>query len=87
MKAIDDAIAVLPEDKRKNPAFILQTINGLLDTANSEYGAAIAKNKIVEDIDYQDSRGFVLYAQELYGGIAEQMSKKIPKLTKKLKQQ
>ncbi|MDJ0693841.1 hypothetical protein [Mastigocoleus sp. MO_188.B34] len=85
MKAIDDAIAVLPEDKRKNPAFILQTINGLLDTANSEYGAAIAKDKIVEDIEYQDSRGFVLYAQELYDGIAEQMTKNNPQANKEIK--
>ncbi|MEO0967980.1 MAG: hypothetical protein AAFX80_06435 [Cyanobacteria bacterium J06639_18] len=77
--------AVLPEDKRKNPAFILQIINGLLDTATSEYGAAIAKNKIVEDIDYQDSRGFVLYAQELYSGIAEQMSKNNPQTNKEIK--
>lgn len=85
MKAIDDAIAAVPEDKRNSPAFILQTINGLLDTANSEYGAAIAKNKIVEDIEYQDSRGFVLYAQDLYARISGQMAKEYPQADKEIK--
>ncbi len=84
MKAIDDAIATVPEEKRNNPAFILQTINGLLDTANSEYGAAIANNKIVENIEYQDSRGFVLYAQELYTSISDQMTKDYPQAHKEI---
>ena len=56
MEAIDNVIAAVPEDKRNNPAFVLQTINGLLDTANSEYGAAIAKNKIVEAIESEEAK-------------------------------
>jgi Helix-hairpin-helix motif len=68
--AIDGAIAVLPDSQRSNPKFVLQVINGLLDTANSEYGAAISDGKIREAIEYQDSRGFVIYAGELYGKIA-----------------
>jgi hypothetical protein len=59
--AIDGAIAALPEDQRSDPKF---------DTANSEYGAAISDGKIKEAIEYQDSRGFVVYAGELYGKIA-----------------
>lgn len=73
--SIDTAIAALPEAQRQSPSFILQVINGLLDTANSEYGAAVANNKIAQIIEYQDSRGFVLYAQELYKAIAPQMEK------------
>jgi Helix-hairpin-helix motif len=68
--AIDGAIAALPEAQRSDPKFVLQVINGLLDTANSEYGAAISDGKIKEAIEYQDSRGFVVYAGELYGKIA-----------------
>jgi Helix-hairpin-helix motif len=68
--AIDGAIDVLPDSQRSNPKFVLQVINGLLDTANSEYGAAISDGKIREAIEYQDSRGFVAYAGELYGKIA-----------------
>jgi len=41
------------------------------------YKAAIANNKFVELIEYQDSRGFVLYAEDLQN-IADQMSQKRP---------
>ncbi len=75
MQSMESAIAALPEPQRKTPKFVLQVINGLLDTANSEYGAAIANGKIAQIIEYQDSRGFVTYANELYKGIFAQMAK------------
>jgi DNA uptake protein ComE-like DNA-binding protein len=78
MQSIDGAIAVLPETQRKSPAFVLQVINGLLDTANSEYGAAITDGKIKAAIEYQDSRGFIVYADTLYQGIAATMAKNSP---------
>jgi DNA uptake protein ComE-like DNA-binding protein len=76
--SIDTAIAALPEAQRKSPAFVLQVINGLLDTANSEYGAAITDGKIKAAIEYQDSRGFIVYAEQLYQGIAATMAKDNP---------
>lgn len=82
MQAIEGAISALPESQRQSPAFVLQVINGLLDTANSEYGAAIANNKIAQVIEYQDSRGFVLYANELYKGISAAMLKTQPEAHK-----
>jgi DNA uptake protein ComE-like DNA-binding protein len=78
MTSIDAAIAALPEAQRKSPDFVLQVINGLLDTANSEYGAAIADGKIKAAIEYQDSRGFIAYADMLYQGIAPTMAKDHP---------
>ncbi len=75
LNAIDSAIAVLPEKQRKDEKFILQVITGLLDTAGAEYDAAIADGKIKEAIEYQDSRGFVLYAGELYNQISPKISK------------
>jgi Helix-hairpin-helix motif len=77
-QAIDLAITALPDAQRKDPKFVLQVINGLLDTANSEYGAAIADGKIKEAIEYQDSRGFIAYANMLYKGIAASMEKDQP---------
>ncbi|WP_009632147.1 ComEA family DNA-binding protein [Synechocystis sp. PCC 7509] len=74
VKSVDNAIAALPEVMRSSPEFVLQVINGLLDTANSEYTAAIANGKISAAIEYQDSRGFVNYAEELYKGISSQVS-------------
>jgi hypothetical protein len=69
----------LPDTQRRSPVFILKVINGLLDTANSEYGAAISNNKITAVIEYQDSRGFLIYAQDLYQTIAPQLQKDNPK--------
>ncbi len=76
--AIDQAIAAVPAEKLQSPETILPVINGLLKTANAEYGAAIANNKIVEVIEYQDSMGFVVYAEQLYQSVAENMSKNNP---------
>ncbi|UBF26775.1 helix-hairpin-helix domain-containing protein [Kovacikia minuta CCNUW1] len=86
MQAVDGAIAVLPENQRTSPNFVLQVINGLLDTANSEYGAAIADGKISQAIEYQDSRGFVAYANTLYKGIAPQVEKENPDVHKVIQQ-
>src|SRR6476469_6605158 len=82
MQAVDGAIAALPEAQRKDPKFVLQVINGLLDTANSEYGAAVANGKIAAIIEYQDSRGFVMYAESLYKDIADQVAKTSPEIDK-----
>jgi Helix-hairpin-helix motif len=82
MTSIDAAIATLPETQRKSPAFVLQVINGLLDTANSEYGAAITDGKIKAAIEYQDSRGFIVYANMLYQGISPAMAKEHPDVHK-----
>ncbi|XHX76757.1 MAG: helix-hairpin-helix domain-containing protein [Stenomitos frigidus ULC029] len=86
MQAVDDAIATLPATQRQSPAFVLQVMNGLLDTANAEYGAAIANGKITQAIEYQDSRGFVAYANELYKGIATQVEKQSPDTHKAIQQ-
>ncbi len=77
-ESIDLAIAALPETQRKDPKFVLQVINGLLETANSEYGASIADGKFKAAIEYQDSRGFIAYANMLYQGIAVSMEKDQP---------
>lgn len=79
MAAIDGAIAKLPAADLQDPKFILPVINGLLDTANSEYGAAIADGKVKEIVEYQDSRGFVTYASTLYGQISAAITKSYSK--------
>ncbi|AHJ31393.1 helix-hairpin-helix domain-containing protein [Nodularia spumigena CS-584] len=78
MQAVDGAIAALPAEQRSKPKFVLQVINELLDAANAEYTAAIADSKIAEPIEYQDSRGFVVYANELYQGISSQVATENP---------
>ncbi|MCP2730056.1 ComEA family DNA-binding protein [Limnofasciculus baicalensis] len=71
MVAVDNAISKLPETQLKSPGFVMKAINGLLDSANSEYGAAISNGKITAAIEYQDSRGFVTYADSLYSSISK----------------
>lgn len=80
--AVDIAIASLPAEQRTKPEFVLQVINGLLDAANAEYGAAVVKGKITEPIEYQDSRGFVVYSNELYKGIFTKMAQVNPEAHK-----
>jgi len=75
---IDGAIEAVPATERQSPEFVLQVINRMLNTAGKEYEAAIADGKITEDVEYQDSRGFVLYAEDLYGNISDQMSQEYP---------
>ena len=82
MDAVDGAIAALPENQRTSPQFVLQVINELLDAANSEYGAAIANGKIAAAIEYQDSRGFVNYANQLFQGISQQLTASNPEANK-----
>lgn len=84
MAAVDKAIAAISETERKSPAFIAQVDNGLLDSASAEYGGAISGNKI-EEIDYQDSRGFVTYAYMLSQDIAPQLQKDNSKVEEQLK--
>ncbi|BAZ14483.1 hypothetical protein NIES4071_63270 [Calothrix sp. NIES-4071] len=84
MQAVDGAIAALPQAERGKNDFNLQVINGLLDSANSEYGAAVADGKISAAIEYQDSRGFVAYANELYKTIASNMAKENPEVHKNI---
>lgn len=85
MAAIDTAINALPTSQRQQPPFTLQVINGLLETATSEYTAAIVNGKIQEAIEYQDSRGFVAYAHDaLYKGIKDSIAKVDPKADEQL---
>ena len=82
MKSIDEAIAVLPADQRSRPEFVLQVINGSLEAANSEYGAAIANGRVAAAIEYQDSYGFVSYVNSLYAEISQTMAQENPEAHK-----
>jgi hypothetical protein len=64
MTAIDQAIEALPAAQRQSPSFTLAVMNQMLETAVAEYTASIADGKITEEIEYQDSRGFVEYAKD-----------------------
>lgn len=82
MQSVDDAIQALPEAERQSPEFVVKVVNELLDAANSEYGAAIANGKVAAAIEYQDSRGFVTYANTIYKDTSNQMARELPEAHK-----
>ncbi|ADI63910.1 helix-hairpin-helix domain-containing protein [Trichormus azollae] len=82
MANVHGAIAALAAEQRSKPEFVLQVINGLLDSANAEYDAAVANGKISAPIEYQDSRGFVIYSHELYKTISSAMAQSDPEAHK-----
>jgi hypothetical protein len=63
--AIDAAMLGVPENVRRDPNTTATVVREIVKVAASEYDASIADGAIVETIEYQDSRGFVLYAGEL----------------------
>jgi Helix-hairpin-helix motif len=77
-QSVDGAINMLPVTQRNSSKFALQVMNGLLDTANSEYKAAISNGQISQVVEYQDSRGFVIYTNQLYKAIEPQLQKDHP---------
>jgi hypothetical protein len=64
-QAIAQAIAAVPATVRNNPATIAAVARSLALTAASEYRAAVDGQQVVEVIEYQDSRGFMLVAKSL----------------------
>ncbi len=63
--AIDAAMLGVPENVRRDPNTTAAVVREIVKVAASEYDASIADGAIVETIEYQDSRGFVLYAEVL----------------------
>lgn len=86
MQSVDNAIQGLPANERQSPEFVLKVISELLDAANSEYGASIANGKIAAAIEYQDSRGFINYADTLYSSVSDQLVKQSPEAHKAIQQ-
>ncbi len=85
MEAIDTAINVIPESQRLSPEFVIPVINRMLEVASAEYTAAIADGKIKELIEYQDSRGFVMYSyKNLFQGVKPAIEEKNPTVAKVL---
>ncbi|MEL6787557.1 MAG: hypothetical protein AAFO76_09140, partial [Cyanobacteria bacterium J06607_15] len=78
LASIDSAIAVIPESQINSPEFVLDVMVEMLKNAAAKYDAAIANNQIVEVVEYQDSKGIVDYAEQLYQTVATQKSQADP---------
>lgn len=78
MTTVNMAMAAIPEEQRQSPEFVMAVIGSTLAVAAEEYDAAIVDDQITDAEEYQDSRGFVLYAEQLYQSIAETMAQTSP---------
>jgi hypothetical protein len=72
--SINTAINSIPLAERQSPQFVIKAMGEILQTMADEYNAAVANDKIVARIEYQDSRGFMTYVEELYGTISPAVS-------------
>lgn len=82
--AIDQAMAGLPAQQRQDPAFVVAVIRDLIRTAAEEYDAAVAGDRFAEVLEYQDSRGFLLVAEELFTSIAPALKRSDPEQAARL---
>jgi len=64
-QAVAAAARSLPVSATSDPATVMALVRQLAATASEEYGAAVAEGRVVEVIEYQDARGFLLEAQQL----------------------
>lgn len=62
-EAISRAELALPVAQRRDPASRLWLVRQLASTAAQEYAAAVDNGQVIERIEYQDARGFLLEAQ------------------------
>ncbi|KAA2236627.1 hypothetical protein [Salinarimonas soli] len=56
--------------------FTLETALEVLKSAASEYEEALKGDRIVNVVEYQDSRGFVLEAERMIGSVGENLARK-----------
>ena len=78
--ALDERLAAAEtavRAKETNGAyFTLETILEVLQQAADEYGEAFAKGRIVNVVEYQDARGFVMEADRLAGTVMNEATAK-----------
>jgi hypothetical protein len=87
-KKVDAALAKADagiEAKHADAPFALQTALEAMKVAAGEYQAAIVGDKIAKPVEYQDARGFILYADTLIERVAGDLEKKDAAALKKLR--
>lgn len=82
---IDRALQAIPEQERLDSGFVVAVIRQLLEAAGSEYAAAITDGRFAETVEYQDSRGFVCYADQLHQEMAMTLQTRDPELNAKVR--
>jgi len=66
---LDDAMAAVVGNESSKPEFGAMVVVLLLQTAEVEYGEAVANGQIVEEIEYQDASAFMHRAVVVFEGV------------------
>jgi hypothetical protein len=78
--SVDERLASVEQALRVQeqawPAFALESMLEVLQTAAEEYEVAFEGGRISNVVEYQDSRGFVLEAERLFQSVADELEKK-----------
>jgi hypothetical protein len=69
------ALALAKKFMRPVRSFTVRTAVEVLRIAQSEYDASIENGRFVKPVEYQDSRGFVLEAEQMFETIAPELRK------------
>jgi hypothetical protein len=80
VQQLNEAVATVPNQVRSSPEFVLGVINNILSVADADYEKSVDNDKIVEVVEYQNARGFVMLSQQLYEPIAGQLKQTNPKV-------
>jgi len=64
--AVDTAWAALAPASRNGAGLAAATISALVSKAAEEYGGAVADGRVTDPVPYQEARGFVAEAQDLF---------------------
>jgi hypothetical protein len=87
--ALDERLATAEAGVRGKeadvPAFTLETVMEILQTAADEYEEAVKGNRIANIVEYQDARGFVHEADRLVSAQADALSAKNPDAVKTIR--
>lgn len=70
---LDQAIEAVVGENVSDVAYNAGVIAGLLETAELEYGEAVADGEIVEMIEYQDSTAFIARAQAIFNSVKAEL--------------
>jgi hypothetical protein len=75
-QALTTAESALNGKQADRPAFVVSTVIELAKSASAEYGESIKQGRVVNAIEYQDARGFILHGEKMIEGVAPALEKK-----------
>jgi len=70
---LDGAIEILDAEIRESPAFVMLVAIAVLRTAADEYEIGVSEGSVIDVIEYQDARAFILEARTFADAAADHL--------------